>query len=355
MWPVPKCLLPMPVYDNFDGRQPPYYGKLVFSASSSTTERIQTRSLYWNCCSAGVVRHSLGCWNRRCSCSDPSESLYCLRHSWLWDSTAASTVHLRHHWRCSQMAQVVPAWLQYVRIRTSCSSIIELICGVPKGPVLFILYTTGIILLIESFGLTRHLYADDIQIYGSCPPAKVNVFSIRFTACSCAVASWMQSNRLRLNSDKTEALWGATTRCQHQLPRTPLLVDGIPIDPVQSVRDLGIFINADLVMRMHVQMLCGSQGAVFYPTLCANDYIPDSYHLTRTVEAGLRKCHFGRSSSLPSSLTSAQQHDSSLVCVAQTTSRMHSSLSIGSEPRKGYCSRWPCSHTRPFTELHRYT
>ena len=45
----------------------------------------------------------------------------------------------------------------------------------------------------------------------------------------------------------------ATTRRLHQLTiRSPLLVDGTPINPVQSVRDLGIFIDADLVMRTHV-------------------------------------------------------------------------------------------------------
>jgi len=75
--------------------------------------------------------------------------------------------------------------------------------------------------------------------------------SPRLTACSCAVASWMQSNRLQLNSDKTEVLWCATTR-QHQLPRSPQLVDVTTIDPVQSVRDLGIIVDADLVMRTHV-------------------------------------------------------------------------------------------------------
>jgi len=44
--------------------------------------------------------------------------------------------------------------------------------------------------------------------------------SPKLTACSCAAASWMQSNRLQLSSDKTEVLCCATTRRQHQLPRS---------------------------------------------------------------------------------------------------------------------------------------
>jgi len=63
----------------------------------------------------------------------------------------------------------------------------------------------------------------------------------------------MRSNRLQLNSSKTEVLLCATGRRQHQLPTSALLVDGVMVDPdVTSVHDLD-FIDADLVMRTHVQ------------------------------------------------------------------------------------------------------
>ena len=76
---------------------------------------------------------------------------------------------------------------QYVRIGTSCSSVIDLICGVPQGsvlgPVLFILYTAGLISLIENHGLTPHLYANDTQVYGSCPASDVDSFSAKLDHC----------------------------------------------------------------------------------------------------------------------------------------------------------------------------
>ena len=98
-----------------------------------------------------------------------------------------------------------------------------------------------------------HLYADDTQVYGSCPPAAVDALSVKISDCINDVANWTKSNRLQLNPDKTEAMWCTTSRRRHQLSSTEISIVGAPVIPAQSVRNLGIYIDADLIMRTHVQ------------------------------------------------------------------------------------------------------
>ena len=62
----------------------------------------------------------------------------------------------------------------------------------------------------------------------------------------------MRSNQQQLNTDKTEVIWCTSPRRQHQLPTTPFIVGSDTVVPVSSVRDLGIYIDADLSMTTHV-------------------------------------------------------------------------------------------------------
>ena len=107
--------------------------------------------------------------------------------------------------------------------------------------------------VIDSYGLSTHMYADDTQVYGFCLPTTVATHTANITDCVEAATSWMQSNRLQPNPDKTEFLWCATARQQPQLPTSPLLIDGCSITPVQSARDLRIYIDYHLSMQIHVQ------------------------------------------------------------------------------------------------------
>ena len=146
---------------------------------------------------------------------------------------------------------------QYVRRGPSKSSVTYLVCGVPQGsvlgPLLFVLYTVDLLSVTACHGLSPHMYADDTQVYGSRRPSAATTFMTNLVECVEAATSWMRSNRLQPNPDKTEVLWCATMRLQHQLPTSSLLIDGCSVSPVKCARDLVIYIDSDLSMRTHVK------------------------------------------------------------------------------------------------------
>ena len=189
---------------------------------------------------------------------------------------------------------------QYVRRGLTKSSIARLTCGVPQGsvlaPLLFILYTAAdLISLIEDNGFSPHLYADDTQVYGSCRPVEVDAFSTKLTECIGIVSNWMRSNRLQLNSDKTEVLWCATGRRQHQLSTTALSIDGVQVSPVTSVRNLGIFIDADLVMRTHVQRTVSGCFAALRQLRQIRNSVPTATFQSLVVALVLSRLDYGNS------------------------------------------------------------
>jgi hypothetical protein len=150
---------------------------------------------------------------------------------------------------------------QHVRCGGSRSRIVNMACGVPQGsvlgPILFILYTADLSLVVESHGLSLHQYADDCQIYGSCRPSRTADLSALVTDCTSGIANWMQSNRLQLNADKTDVMWCASARRAPSLPSDPVIIAGADVQPVPTVRDLGVLIDSDLSAASHVRLIVG--------------------------------------------------------------------------------------------------
>jgi Reverse transcriptase (RNA-dependent DNA polymerase) len=148
-------------------------------------------------------------------------------------------------------------WTQYSCRGTFRSFITRLLCGAPQGsvlgPLLCILYVVDLTELIERHGMSPHLCADDTQVGGSCRSSNVGTFSSSISDCWQDVSSWVKSNRILLNSSKTENLRCTTSRRQRLLPAYALSVDGVMVDPVTSVRDRGIYFDADLSMRTRIQ------------------------------------------------------------------------------------------------------
>ena len=83
--------------------------------------------------------------------------------------------------------------------------------GVPQGsclgPLLFIVYTRKLFDIVERHLPQVHCYADDTQLYVSFSPnqsAEADAALKSITHCVSDVRSWMISDNLMLNDDKTE-------------------------------------------------------------------------------------------------------------------------------------------------------
>ena len=140
-------------------------------------------------------------------------------------------------------------------------------------------------------------------------PDDVQDFEQRISACVDDVALLMKSNRLQLNTDKAEVLWCATSRRQSQLPKSSLRICSDFVAPSSNVRDLGIYLDADLSMKSHVRRTTSSCFAILRQLRSLRRSIPSSVYQTLIVSLILTRLDFGNATlvGLPAYLVSRLQ------------------------------------------------
>jgi len=112
------------------------------------------------------------------------------------------------------------------------------------------------------------------------------------------LASWMRSNRLQLNTAKSEVVWCSSTRRQHQIPQSPLVVSCDAVVPVRVVRDLGIYLDSSLMMQTHIadcfELFCGVETASQHPAVSVRSSLAVTCHGIDAHEARLWQRHTGK-------------------------------------------------------------
>ena len=148
---------------------------------------------------------------------------------------------------------------QYVRYNGSSSSVTVMQCGVPQGsllgPLYLVLYTADVFRTVGELGFYIHGYADDLQIYDHCLAGDTPQLTNRLTYCIEIVGRWMSSNRLRLNPSKTEFIWLGSMRRLAGCTFDPITIGGETIQPSQTVRYLGAYIDSSISFTEHVTRL----------------------------------------------------------------------------------------------------
>ena len=140
-----------------------------------------------------------------------------------------------------------------VKVNKSSSSSCQLTIGVPQGsilgPLLFILYTKDLQELVNQYGLSVHLYADDTQIYFSFDINCTNPDLSQIQACFSEIKKWMAANFLKLNEDKTKALeLGVYENCITS--SVPLGTHSIELS--EKAKNLGFYFDDQMSLESQV-------------------------------------------------------------------------------------------------------
>ena len=150
---------------------------------------------------------------------------------------------------------------QFVLVNDMKSDTTTLQFGVPQGsvlgPVLFIMYTTPLTPIIHSHSVHHEMFADDTQLELSDYPENYDSITSRLQNCVSDVKKWMFDNKLKLNDDKTEAIRfmkPALSKTASLPPHIELGSNNILF--VDSVRDLGFFLDSNLDMKFHIAKVC---------------------------------------------------------------------------------------------------
>jgi len=149
---------------------------------------------------------------------------------------------------------------QIVVVNGNRSSESTLNFGVPQGsvlgPVLFILYTTPLTHLIDTYSIRHEMYADDTQLVHSDNPPNYHDLIQSLQESVTEVKNWMAENKLKLNDDKTEALRILPPSVDATSLPSTVDLGNTSVSFSDHVRDLGFFIDKDVSMQHHIRKTC---------------------------------------------------------------------------------------------------
>ena len=128
--------------------------------------------------------------------------------------------------------------------------------GLVLGPILFTLYSQPLSDVIACHSCDYHKYADDTEISDSAPPSDFTCAQSNIQSCISDTLSWMQSNKLKLNTEKTEMmLVGSSVRIS-SVGCESADIGGSCIPFQTTVTYLGVHLDQTLSMKQHISSLC---------------------------------------------------------------------------------------------------
>ena len=154
---------------------------------------------------------------------------------------------------------------QSVSIDKVTSDRLHLRYGVPQGsvlgPLLFVAYTLPLGSIARSHGVNIHMYADDTQLYVSLDVNDQDAMDTnihKLETCIENIRTWMSSNKLKLNDEKTDIILVSTP--YHKLigDQITIRIGDSTISPSKCTRNLGVQFDRFMNMEGQISSICKS-------------------------------------------------------------------------------------------------
>ena len=166
---------------------------------------------------------------------------------------------------------------QRVVLNGTSSSPSRLSFGVPQGsvlgPYLFTIYTQPLDGLISNFSIPHMFFADDTQMYSSASENNAVAVKDNITNCVGNVKSWMASNKLKFNDDKTEYM--TLKKKSKPVITEEIEIGEVTIKNASHCRNLGFYFDEHLDMNFHITKVCQTLHGVF-KSICRIRHVLDT-------------------------------------------------------------------------------
>ena len=108
-------------------------------------------------------------------------------------------------------------------------------------------------------GIKFHFYAHDSQVYIHLSHKNSSAAFEKLNRCLDDLKEWMSTSKLKLNLDKIEFIIFGSKKQRDKLKAcSPIDILGNSICPVDSVKNLGVWFDADFSLSEHIQNVCKS-------------------------------------------------------------------------------------------------
>ena len=129
---------------------------------------------------------------------------------------------------------------------------------------MFTLYSSPLADIAHRHDVSIHMYADDTQLYLPFDPNSAEgelLARHRVEKCISEMKSWMLSNKLKLNDEKSELLILSPKQQIRRVMDESIKVGDTVVKAVPAARNLGAMFDNVLSMDRHIKKIC--QAAYF--------------------------------------------------------------------------------------------